>query len=109
MIFDMEVDVSAVASSHHEQIDQLLGREVARLQTHGGKAHCLAASRPSCVYVAHVHPFVDVPGPRLVGFDGRASERTRIGRTLQPRASAVRTSGILGRPLPKAPIGCYGS
>ncbi len=84
MIFDVEVDVSAVASSHDEQIDQMLGRQFARLQTHGGKAHCLAASRPSCVYVAHVIPSLTCRVPALLGFDGRASELTRVDERRSP-------------------------
>lgn len=67
VIFDVEADTSPVASSRDEQVDQLLGRQVARLQTHGGKAHCLAASRPSCVYVAHVIPSLTCRIPRLLG------------------------------------------
>ncbi len=70
VIFDVEVDVSAVASSHDEQIDQLLGRELARLQTHGGEAHCLAASRLSCVYVAHVIPSLTCRVPACSAFTG---------------------------------------
>lgn len=93
MLFDVEVDVSAVASSHDEQIDQLLGREVASLQTHGGKAHCLAASCLSCVYVAHVIPSLTCRVP-LLGFDGRASELTRFGRTLAALA-ATRWSDLV--------------
>ena len=54
MIFNVQVDVGATASSHDEPIDQLLRREAARLQTDRGKGHVLAAACPSGVHVAHV-------------------------------------------------------